>query len=589
MKFYIFLSLLISLSCNVIGSAGPSSLDTSFNSSGILNLPAALPASTVQSLAIQPDGKIVYAGYVGNGSTSYGIVGRINANGSPDLTFNASGTQGYSILTPNGSSSLQSSLFDVQLQADGKIVVVGTTQQSGNNYFYLLIARYLANGTLDITTGSTTGFGTGGVGYTFVTPPSFIGAQLYGVAILANGSFIAAGTAISTQTGSNPTSTSPMIVQFTSLGIVNTAFGTSGYTIATSAQIANQSFGGYNDIAIQNDGNFVATGYCGSKFQSPFGTYYASPVIGQMIVARYTSTGVIEPYFNNGNILIPSSTIVGTISMGFAIKLQSDQKIIVVGMANPASAANPSPTVASYTIMRLNINGSIDTTFNSNGPIPGINQSIFNTTEQSSCQDVLIQPFDQKIVTAGMNTTPSGYFNLVVIRYEVDGTIDPSFDFTTNQTAGALQFRAVAITPDQKIVAAGIEAMTNYYLLFYQFLGGSTPELGITSTVNAYGYNPQDLTEFFYINSYAQIIANPVAQAAAITLVNTIFLNYISAYENQPGFNYISYAYLMNTQLLAAQNSLNTIYTDATTQAQITQFFNYIFERENKLLVANRD
>lgn len=580
MKRFIACLTIINFTILMYSSAGPSSLDSSFNPSGtipgILNILPVSGSSSVQSLAIQTDGKIVYAGFIFNSGTTYGILGRINIDGSPDLTFNQSVTPGYVIVTPNGSSSLQSALMSVKIKTDGKIVVAGYTQQADTN-FYTVLARYNTDGTLD-----TPNFGTGGVGYTMTRPAGYIGAQLYALSILLDGSFIVAGTAISTQSSNIPTSSLPMVASFTSNGLIDNSFATNGYTIPTTSQIAPYALGSYNGLDIQGNGNIVVTGYIGSQFQSPSGTYYTTPVQGQMIVTRYTNgsdnSGIIDPYFNNGNILQPSAAIVGTVSIGFDVAVQTDDQIIIVGMANPST------TAPAYTIMRLNYVGTLDTFFNSDGQIPGINQYIFGDTIQSSSQSVTVQIADQKIVTVGM--VDNGNFNVVAIRYEQDGTVDTSFDFTTNQNSNNLQFRAVAIAPNQKIIASGVNAASGiYYIPFFAFLGGSTPELGITSTINTYGYNPSYLSQFFYIDMYAQIITDPIARAAAIDATNSIFSNYTTTYSNQSGFNYVSYAYLMNIDLLAAAAALNSIYFDTTTQDQITQFFNYIIARESQLLI----
>jgi uncharacterized delta-60 repeat protein len=593
MKRYLLIFALINFSLIINGSQ-PSSLDSSFNETGILNIsPTVTGSLSVQSLAIQSDGKIIYVGYVTATSviTSspviYGVIGRLTVNGAPDTTFNSGN---YIVVTPN-STSLQSALFDVKIQDSGKIVVIGYTQQSTDNNFYTLLARYTSTGILD----STSSFGTGGAGYTCVKPTGYIGAQLYAVTLPLDGTIIVSGTAIVTQSGSTPTSCLPMIARYTSSGIIDTTFNSvalspqvPGYAIVPASILTNVSssyaFGGYNDLTIQDNRMIVVTGYIGPKFQSPFGTYYTSPVQGQMVIARYTNSGLPDPIFHGGNILMPSTAIVGTISMGFGIALQSDGQILVTGMANPLS------TAAAYTIMRFNYLGTLDTSFNSSGPIPGINQSIFNDTHESSSQFIVIQPEDQKILTAGMNTSPSSNFNLVAIRYEQDGTIDTSFDFTTTQTTASLQFRAIALAPDKKIIAAGLDTISSYSFLFFRFLGGSTPEFGITSAVNIYGYNAAFLSNFLYVDFYAQTITNLTARNAALTSVSTIISTYITTYSNQPDFNYVSYAYLMNTSLLAAAATLNTTYeTDTITQAQITQFFAYIIDRESQLLTNNPD
>lgn len=105
---------------------GPGSVD---------GVPAA-PNSTVEAAAVQPDGKTVIAGsFTSVGGVTRNRVARLNADMTLDATFNP-GTG------PN------STVNDVCIQADGKILIVGSFSQfAGIDRKY--IARLNADGTLD--------------------------------------------------------------------------------------------------------------------------------------------------------------------------------------------------------------------------------------------------------------------------------------------------------------------------------------------------------------------------------------------------------------------------------------------------------
>lgn len=125
------------------------SLDTGFGSGGKLALPGALVG---EGLALQRDGKLVLVGSVNVGSgvtasTDFALM-RLNSNGSPDDTFGSAGTVTTAISTDRDGA------LAVALQADGKIVVAGTTSNINANF---AVARYNANGTLDTSFGN--GFG----------------------------------------------------------------------------------------------------------------------------------------------------------------------------------------------------------------------------------------------------------------------------------------------------------------------------------------------------------------------------------------------------------------------------------------------
>ena len=120
-------------------------LDTSFNGTGIVTTSINIQASAT-SVVLQSDGKIVVAGNSGNGSFIPELtVVRYSSNGSLDTEFNSTGIVTISI--GNWSSGNA-----VTLQPDGKIVVAGSANFStgtclGDLDFALV--RYTPNGTLD--------------------------------------------------------------------------------------------------------------------------------------------------------------------------------------------------------------------------------------------------------------------------------------------------------------------------------------------------------------------------------------------------------------------------------------------------------
>jgi uncharacterized delta-60 repeat protein len=97
-------------------------------------------------VAIQPDGKIVLAGYIRSSAGDNDIaVTRLNPNGTPDQGFAAGGT--LAINTTFGGLRREDVGNAVALQPDGKVVVAGQTDIPTG--LSATIARVLANGTLD--------------------------------------------------------------------------------------------------------------------------------------------------------------------------------------------------------------------------------------------------------------------------------------------------------------------------------------------------------------------------------------------------------------------------------------------------------
>lgn len=117
-------------------------LDMSFGVRGRTELDFS-NADVAKSVAIQPDGKIVVAGYEGVGNTNF-LVARFNANGTLDNTF---GFFGYNVVDFFGGADYGHA---VALQPDGKIVVAGPVLAASGVYVFG-VARFTSNGVLDNT------------------------------------------------------------------------------------------------------------------------------------------------------------------------------------------------------------------------------------------------------------------------------------------------------------------------------------------------------------------------------------------------------------------------------------------------------
>ena len=150
--------------------------DSSFGSGGIVTFPMGVSNEIANGVVIQSDGKIVIAGTVSNGSNNDFGVARLTSNGILDDSF---GDQGKRI-TPIGASNDNAN--HMTLQSDGKIVVVGSSNNGSNNDF--AVVRYTSNGTPDST------FGTGGIQTTQVGTGADVATS---VATQPDGKIVVAG------------------------------------------------------------------------------------------------------------------------------------------------------------------------------------------------------------------------------------------------------------------------------------------------------------------------------------------------------------------------------------------------------------
>jgi uncharacterized delta-60 repeat protein len=131
------------------------SLDQSFGSGGVVTTQVGTGNSGANALLIQPDGKIV----VGGQSSGVFTLVRYDVSGLLDATFGSGGNVTTQVGTGN------SSINALALQPDGKIIAHGNAV-NGSSQAVPALARYDAYGSLDGTFGSggivTTLFGGGG-------------------------------------------------------------------------------------------------------------------------------------------------------------------------------------------------------------------------------------------------------------------------------------------------------------------------------------------------------------------------------------------------------------------------------------------
>ena len=150
--------------------ASDGKLDQSFGSGGVV-WPKSDPGSDL-SFAMQRDGKIVTVGSAVRGGFA---VSRYSIDGQLDPSFGGDGT--VSTDFPAGEAD------GVAIQADGGIVVAGSSESDDGMKGSYILARYTADGQLDA------GFGKSGRVETNLGPLSWVS----GIAIQRDGKIVVAG------------------------------------------------------------------------------------------------------------------------------------------------------------------------------------------------------------------------------------------------------------------------------------------------------------------------------------------------------------------------------------------------------------
>lgn len=412
----------------LVRAGNPGDLDTSFGGTGIVTTSITSNTDGGFSTIIQPDGKMVVAGFSDSGVGSSGdfTVVRYNSNGALDTTFNNTGI----VTTAIGSGG---SGFSVASQADGKLVVAGNSGVEiapGIFDYSFALARYTITGSLD------TDFNGTGVVTTSLGDATEVGQT---VALQPDGKIVVGGY-FEDVSAAPLLSNTIALVRYTITGSLDTTFNDTG--IVTTFMGSSARLGYDRSLAIQPDGKIIAAGSSDAGF-----------------ITRYTITGSLDTSFNHTGIV----TIPGMLANSVA--LQPNGKIVAAGGSSSGD----------FMVARYNDDGALDATFNGTG--------IVTTSIQGNADgglSVTLQP-DGKIVVAGVggnfDNITGQVKDIAVARYNSDGSLDTTFNDTGIVTTTIGDCRddegwSVAIQPDSKIVVAGFTCdSVDYNFVVVRYLG----------------------------------------------------------------------------------------------------------------------
>lgn len=209
-------------------------------------------------------------------------------------------------------------------------------------------------------------------------------------------------------------------------GTLDSTFGVNGVVSYYRPGVHMDRFG------LQQDGKIISGGDIKEN---------TTGNVRDFCVARYNTDGSIDSTFGTDGIgILPMP---GRSETGFDIFVQPDDKIIVAG----SSAGN----YTNFAVCRFNADGTVDSSFADNGikimPYLGLNARI-------SC--IGFQSDSSKIILAGRNYELSTYLPIVIRLYE-NGSIDSTFAtngvFTSATQLNWFRYpNDLKIQPDNKIV-----------------------------------------------------------------------------------------------------------------------------------------
>ena len=239
------------------------SLDSSFSGDGKQTTDFYGDHDYAFGIAIEPDGKLVAAGYTGDPAAQkdYFAVARYKTDGSLDPSFSGDGKQ-----TTDFGAQYQAA-YGVAIQSDGRIVATGESSSDG-----FALARYNTDGSLDP---SFAGGGTQTTSLGACIP--FIGcysSTARGVAIQPGGAIVAAGYVSTPSSGF-------ALARYGANGSLDASFSGDG---EQTTGFGDASAGAYG-VALQPDAKIVAAGTV-STSDRDFG------------LARYKTDGTLDASFS---------------------------------------------------------------------------------------------------------------------------------------------------------------------------------------------------------------------------------------------------------------------------------------------------
>lgn len=360
------------------------SLDQSFGAGGKVRTDfGTLRYDVAAALSLQPDGKIVVAGYSDAGAGF--ALARYNTDGSLDTSFGSDGRVVTPFHEPVSGGFVLAEANGVAIQPDGKIVAVGTAQQEFIlGLSFVALARYNADGSLDSS------FGTGGTVLTGVGFGPGMTAGAVGVAIDDRGGRgikILAAARVPSTVASN---FDFALFRYDADGSLDSTFGTGG-------KVTTDFGSGSDDVpaalALEPSGRVVVVG--GSNAAGN----------GDFALARFRSDGSLDSSFGTGGRVLTGFDS-GSSDRATAVSVQRDGHIVTAGGSNATGTFD-------FALARYKANGSLDPSFGSDGEV----LTGFGTSGFDIASGVAIGP-DRKIVAAGFsNANASDDFDFALARY----------------------------------------------------------------------------------------------------------------------------------------------------------------------------
>jgi uncharacterized delta-60 repeat protein len=387
-------------------------LDPSFDADGKQTISFGARDDWANAVALDSQGRIVLAGYANNGSNDDFALARLTSAGALDATFDGDGKQTLSFDTQSEEAA------SVAVDSLDRIIVGGTTTYVGITMFG--VARLTASGGLD---------------------PSFHGdgKQVISFGPHSYGSGVAADSSdrVLIVGASDSGSTLDIAAaRFTVAGAYDSSFDDDG-KLTLDLKSRSQAVG--RSVAIDHHGRYIEAGYSFNGTHNDF------------MVARYASTGALDPTFGPGGIVNVSFGDAGdTVS----VAVDSLDRVIVTSPGNH------------FAVIRLTATGQLDTTFDGDGK-----QTITFSTSSDVPRGIAVDSLNRVIVVGeafnGVNSQ-----DFAVARLTEAGELDSTFDGDGKKT--------IAFGPSsQTDIALGVAIDSLGQIVVAGFTGNAPQEFAV--------------------------------------------------------------------------------------------------------------
>ncbi|WP_422104892.1 T9SS type A sorting domain-containing protein [Winogradskyella sp.] len=399
------------------------------------------------------------------------------SDGSLDGTFGTGGRVTTDFL------GLTDEVFDIAFQTDGKILAAGSARNSTTGTDFA-VARYMPDGTLDST------FGINGLvsvdirGYSTSSNQTDIARKVF---VQTDGKIVLAGTC--PRIPSDNTEESFAIIRLNSDGSLDTTYGTNGKTffdLGIDSECEDAVMLPDNSVIMMGSAEINFDRYFAVAKVDPFGFLDTEfSIDGKQtanVVNDVNANGFGGFVDQNNRIVMGGETGGEYVIMRFTPTGNLDTTFNGTGIVSTADVSGGNPEIISIgelsdgkifavaqhvtvnnfniALLRYNSDGTIDTTFGNNGYLV---IDIDNGSEDIP-YDMVIQPDDKAIISGGYVSTSNDFYFLT-LRVNTDGTLDTTFSSDGVRlelfgTSSSYNANTVNIQPDGKIIVGGGSGFT---------------------------------------------------------------------------------------------------------------------------------